>query len=200
MIIDKVKPGAGISNDGNTARRFFKGILSSLCSHDVISLLLCNFYGLDCEFATETTGVNEDLIRRFRTILIAINSSKPLDISKFRSYAYETAQLYVHLYKWYFMPPSVHKVLIHGADIIDTFDLPIGLFSEEAQEARNKDFRNVRENNSRKSSRINTNEDILHWLLISSDPVISSLRTFYPKKPFVYDSEHERLFVEEEEI
>lgn len=155
-------------------------------------------YEPDCEFAAKTTGVNENLIRRFRTILIAVNSTKVVDIQKFKLYAYETAQLYVQLYKWYFMPPSVHKVLIHGADLIESFDLPIGIFSEEAQEARNKDFRNVRENNSRKNSRTNTNEDILHWLLISSDPVISSLRTFYPKKHFNFDSEQERFFVEEE--
>lgn len=97
------------------------------------------------------------------------------------------------------MPPSVHKILIHGADLMNCFELPIGTFSEEAQEARNKDFRNVRENNSRKNSRTNTNEDILHWLLISSDPVVSSLRTFKKKKTrFHYDSEQEELFVEKD--
>lgn len=97
------------------------------------------------------------------------------------------------------MPPSVHKVLIHGADIMEHFFLPIGMFSEEPQEARNKDFRNIRSHHSRKNSRANTNEDVLNWLLISSDPVISSLRAFRPKKQFNYDDELEQLFVEEEE-
>lgn len=74
------------------------------------------------------------------------------------------------------MPPSMHKVLIHGADIIKSLNVPIGQLSEEAQEARNKDFKRYRENNSRTSSRIHTNEDIFHFLLISSDPIITKLR------------------------
>lgn len=97
------------------------------------------------------------------------------------------------------MPPSVHKVLYHGADIMTHFYLPIGNFSEEAQEARNKDFRKIRESHSRKNSRVNTNEDILHWLLISSDPLISSLRTVFTKKKNVEcDVEVENLFVQNE--
>ena len=48
--------------------------------------------------------------------------------------------------------------------------------SEEAQEARNKDIRRYRESFTRKSSRLNTNEDLIKRLLISSDPYITSLR------------------------
>ena len=63
--------------------------------------------------------------------------------------------------------------------------LPIGQLSEEAQEARNKDFRRYRQSHSRKMSRIHTNRDILSMLLISSDPVISSLRKSAPSKAAV---------------
>lgn len=87
------------------------------------------------------------------------------------------------------MPPVVHKILYHGAKIIDFFNLPIGFFSEEPQEARNKDFRNIRENNCRKSSRVNTNEDLIHWLLITSDPLISSMRVSRPKTRTEFDPE-----------
>lgn len=74
------------------------------------------------------------------------------------------------------MPTSVHKILIHGHEIIGNFLLPIGQLSEEAQEARNKDFKNYRSNFSRRCPRVHTNEDIFHLLLISSDPLITSLR------------------------
>ena len=74
------------------------------------------------------------------------------------------------------MPSSCHMILIHGSDVIETFLIPIGQLSEEAQEARNKDIKRCRENNTRKSTPIHTNEDIIHFLLISSDPYISSLR------------------------
>lgn len=35
----------------------------------------------------------------------------------------------------------MHLVLVHGADIMETFELPIGTYSEEALEARNKHIR-----------------------------------------------------------
>lgn len=54
--------------------------------------------------------------------------------------------------------------------------IAIGQLSEEASEARNKDIKKYRQNFTRKSSRINTNTDLLHRLLISSDPYICSLR------------------------
>lgn len=66
------------------------------------------------------------------------------------------------------MPASVHKILIHGSSI--------GQLSEEAQESKNKDMRNFRQHHTRKCSRVKTNEDLLLRLLLSSDPLISSLR------------------------
>jgi hypothetical protein len=42
-------------------------------------------------------------------------------------------------FNWYHMPPTLHKILIHGSKIINNFDMPIGILSEEAQEATNKD-------------------------------------------------------------
>ena len=53
--------------------------------------------------------------------------------------------------------------------------------SEEAQEARNKDIRSYREHHARKFSRAATNEDVFRRLLLSSDPVISSIRQL-PRK------------------
>lgn len=49
-------------------------------------------------------------------------------------------------------------------------------YHEEAQEARNKDNRYYREFFTRKTSRIDTNTDLLNRLLISSDPYLASLR------------------------
>jgi hypothetical protein len=54
------------------------------------------------------------------------------------------------------------------ADVIKNAVLPIGQLSEEAQEAKNKDFKFVREHHTQKISRTSTNEDLL-----SSDPIIS---------------------------
>lgn len=167
LLVSIVKHGAGTTNDGNTARRFFN----------------------DPSFSAKATGLDEALINRFRVILATMSSGVDIDVEKFRAYAKETALLYKKLYNWFYMPPSVHKILFHGADIIASFKLPIGLYSEEAQEARNKDFKRIRQNHTRKMSRHETNQDLIHGLLVSSDPYISSLRTVFPTKEKPLDSE-----------
>ncbi|XP_018797861.1 PREDICTED: uncharacterized protein LOC108974460 [Bactrocera latifrons] len=89
-------------------------------------------------------------------------------------YTSDTAKLFVQNYSWFYMPVTVHKVLMHGKDIMDAAVLPIGMLSEEAEEARNKDYRKYRLMFSRKCDRIST--DVFNILLITSDPYISSLR------------------------
>lgn len=168
LLIDIVKQGFGTTNDGNTARRFFENY----------------------EVSAEITGINPDLIKRFAVILQTISSGQPINTNLFREYCRETAVLYVKLYPWYYMPSSVHKLLIHGADICDSFSfIPIGMLSEEASEARNKDFRNVRMAHTRKIGRLQTNLDILHNFLISSDPYISHIKPKFTRL-------HKQLFPE----
>ena len=119
---------------------------------------------------------------------------------RFARYANDTASLYAEQYEWFYMPASMHKILIHGASIIDSFLVPIGQLSEEAQESRNKDFKRYRENNTRKSSRIKTIEDLLHCLLISSDPYIASLRKESKKtaRPLLLEAEQLLIDVDKE--
>ena len=42
------------------------------------------------------------------------------------------------------MPAGVHKLLVHGTDIMRSLPLPVGMLSEEAQEKRIKESRNIR--------------------------------------------------------
>lgn len=154
LRVDTVQQGTGSSNDGNTSRRFFS----------------------NPALVADITGISEELIDRFRIILQIITCGQKIDTGKFKKYSWDTAELFVRKYNWYFMPATVHKVLIHGNDIIEAAVLPIGMLSEEAEEARNKDYRNYRLMFSRKCSRTATNTDVLHRLLASSDPYISSIR------------------------
>lgn len=160
LIIDKPRQGSGNSNDGNTARRFF---YNGSCSADI-------------------TGVDITLIKRLYIILQAMSSGIMIDATKFGSYCLETARIYVNNYNWYYMPSSIHKILIHGESIINHFAvLPIGQLSEDAQESRNKDYKKFRLHHSRKCSRSATNEDVFHTLLYTSDPYITSIRKPYVK-------------------
>lgn len=99
-----------------------------------------------------------------------------VDCERFNEYAISTARMMVDLYPWYYMPVTVHKILIHGAEVISSFLIPIGQLSEEALEARNKDIKRFRTDHTRKTSRTATNTDLLHRLLETSDPLISSKR------------------------
>src|SRR5258705_7635813 len=69
---------------------------------------------------------------------------------------------------------GIHKILFHGRDIIEACILPIGQYSEEAQEAGNKNNRQYRELFTRKTTRTDTNTDLLNRLLITSDPSVAS--------------------------
>lgn len=74
------------------------------------------------------------------------------------------------------MPVSVHKILVHGSTVAESMLLPIGLMSEEAQEASNKVYRRVRERHTRKMSREKTTTDLVNIMLQQSDPLISKIR------------------------
>lgn len=144
LKVDYVRSGdKGTSNDGNTSRRFFN----------------------DPSRAAEITGIKETLIIRCTTILKAMSSGYEINEKAFSEYAIETSKLLVKEYPWYYMPASVHKILLHGSSVTSAALLPIGQMSKEAQEARNKYLKTIRENNARKCSRIETNEDLLHGLL-----------------------------------
>jgi len=60
--------------------------------------------------------------------------------------------------------------------------LVIGKLSEEAAEACNKEYKRLRLHHTQKSSRINTNTDLFQMMLVSSDPLISSLQKTCKKK------------------
>lgn len=154
LIIDKPKPGFGNSNDGNVARKFFQ-----------------NF-----QISAEITQIDQNLIRKFYIILQTMSSGFQINSEKFKKYCLETAVLYTTLYSWMPMTPTMHKILIHGSNIINEALLPIGMLSEEAQEARNKDFKFYREHFGRKTSRIDNLTDIINRLFVSSDPLISQMR------------------------
>ena len=148
------KANFGNVNDDNTSRRFFD----------------------NPQLAAEITGISYDLIYRLKVILETISSGHKINIKKYDKYALYTAKLYIELYGWHPMTPTMHKILIHGATIIENAILPIGQLSEVAAKARNKNFRSYRQNFARKFSRKEDNLDIYHRLLLSSDPLISSLR------------------------
>lgn len=176
LVIDMPKTGFGNSNSGNTSRRFFA----------------------DPDLAAEISGINKDFIIKLKVILEAISSGHKINADKFGEFCKDTAKMYVELYGWHPMTPTLHKILVHGTTVIKHAILPIGQLSEEAAEARNKHYRSYRQNYARKFSRIECNQDVLNRLLLTSDPFISCLRKRYPSKSQPFMSETIELFELEE--
>lgn len=165
LLVDIPKAGFGNTNVGNTSKNFFD----------------------NQECSSRITGINQDLIVRFKVILEVIMSGHSIDADKCDYFALETAKIYVDLYGWHPMTPTMHKVLIHGAAVITHAIIPIGELSEEASEARNKHYRQYRLNFARKFSRVDCNRDILQRLLLSSDPYICNCRQRQHKKTALFN-------------
>ena len=153
LVVDTPKAGCGNTNTGNTARRSFG----------------------DPETFAEITGVSVDVVTKLSVILRAVCSCYHLNLEAFKNFCFATSELIVSLYGWYTMPPSVHKLLEHGYQVANYLELPLGAYSEEAQEASNKAVRNARLHHSCKISRKNVMSNQIGYLLIRSDPIISSV-------------------------
>ncbi|XP_026828955.1 uncharacterized protein LOC109611090 [Ooceraea biroi] len=145
--------GSGTSNNGNVARRAFE----------------------DADLFAHCLGLDSELIRKFKIILIALSCHLPLDPIRFDDLCSSTSELYVASYAWYPMPSTVHKILIYGAQIISTSILPVEILGEEASEARNKNCKRYRECHSRKHSRLANMEDMFYRVMDTSDPIISNI-------------------------
>ena len=143
--------GKRSSNDGNTARRAFR----------------------DEESFGALTGVDKELIHQMHVILQTMSSGYAIDIPAFGAYCPATANRYVDLYPWHPMPATVHNILIHGAEVVDSLVLPGGMLSEEALESRNKDARAYRLSHAMNDSRLHTMMDQFGYLMVTSDPLIS---------------------------
>lgn len=89
----------------------------------------------------------------YANIYQLISSLSTIDIEKFKDYGERTARRFAELYPWYYMPASLHELFIHGWRIMGKLELPIGYYSEEAQESNNKNIKRTRLYFSRKSKR-----------------------------------------------
>lgn len=154
LLVDKPKQnGFGSTNDGNTARRAFSNIhlMSSILDFDKI------------------------ILERFHVILIAISCEYEINCKQFQEYCEETASLYMEKYPWYPMSATVHKILVHGFQIIAASVLPVGSLGENASEARNKFYKEDRRSHARRDTRLHNLTDVYNRAMDTSDPFLSSI-------------------------
>lgn len=160
LILDHPEAEFGNSNDDYAARYFFRKALVS----------------------AEITGIDQCIITRFHAILQAISCGHTVDTEKYAKYATHTARKFAELYPWYYMPTTVHELLIHGPQIIGSALLPIGQMSEDAQRSLDKHIERSQEDFPLKDTRIKAMKNVFLRLMIKSDPYISSVPRIRHKK------------------
>ena len=143
--------GAGNSNTGNVARDAFQ----------------------DEEVFARITGVDKNLIHRIHVMLIVINTDQVINLEAFKAYGLATAKLWIDLYAWFNMPPTMHQLFFHAWESIRLSTLPLSFFSEQSLESCNKYFKSDREHHSRKDSRLHTIQDQFHRQSDKSDLLIA---------------------------
>ena len=73
-------------------------------------------------------NIDADIMKRLHTTLATMSYGYDVNSSKFKTFCWETASLYVDLYPWYPMIQTLHRILIHGYEVIELFTLPLGMF------------------------------------------------------------------------
>lgn len=84
LIVDKLKPDFGNSNDGNTARRFFQ----------------------NAEITADITKIDVNLIKQIYIILVIVSSGHKINIDKFCDFTHNTVRYFVAKCPWYNMSPT----------------------------------------------------------------------------------------------
>ena len=79
---------------------------------------------------SEVTGVSEELIERLAVILAVLHCGRDVDWPRFQRYAMATYRLIVSLYPWFYVPSSVHSVLMHAAPVMSVLALPPSYYDE----------------------------------------------------------------------
>lgn len=120
-------------------------------------------------------------------MISALSTHYPVNLEEFGNMCQATKAIYMEHYSNIPMNVSLHKLLDHGVEIIMNSILPPSYFCEEAAEAKNKLYRNDRENHARKTSRIHNLNDVFKRANLTSDPKISSIsldKSIKKKKKF----------------
>jgi len=142
--------GAGTSDTGAVARKLLK----------------------EPEKLAEVLHLDKEVVKRISVVMNAVCCGEKLDPKKFGAYCEETYEKYLTAYFWYPPCASLHKVLEHAKDVIITLPVSLGKMGEDGAESQNKYLRKDREDNARKTSRVDNLTDMFHRRLEFSDPVI----------------------------
>jgi hypothetical protein len=119
-------------------------------------------------------GVSPMLVSNLDVIWRTMASSYQINGREFEEFCKQTLDIYLSEVGWFNIPPTIHKILVHGRAIVDACPVALGLTSEESSEANNKFIRKFLLQHTRKTSHLDTMTDLFHRLMAVSDPCLLS--------------------------
>ena len=112
------------------------------------------------------------LVSNLDIIWRAMSNGKHINPIQFEKLCEKTLHQYMIDAGWYSLSPTLHRVLVHGRDIIEATPIAIGATSEEGSEANAKFARRFLQHHTRKTSHKDTMFDLFHRLMDISDPIV----------------------------
>jgi hypothetical protein len=119
-------------------------------------------------------GVSPVLVSNLDVIWRTMASNYKINGREFEQFCKQTLDIYLSEVCWYNIPPTIHKILVHGRAIVEACPVALGLTSEESSEANNKFIRKFLTHHTRKTSHLDTMTDLFHRLMAVSDPCLLS--------------------------
>jgi hypothetical protein len=142
----------------------------------------------NCDVFAECLGFDneeKELISKMHTILMCFSCHFRISVNKFKEFCRDFFHLWVKKFAWHPMSSTLHKLIVHGHQIIQHSSIPLGYLTEESAESSNKLYRAARINHALKTSREITTHDVFHRRMVESSPAISL--------KFAYRSMEEKL-------
>jgi len=140
--------------------------------------LLCELLKIDSIFLSDITaeicGVPVKFVSNLRDIYGALASGFDIAVDRFEALCKETEKLFFDHVGWFSLTPTLHRIFKHAAQVIEACPLPIGVTTEEASEANNKNVRRFRLHHARRNSWHNSISDLFNRMMDWSDPKIQA--------------------------
>ena len=119
-------------------------------------------------------GVPLKFVKGVYILWVCLASSLPICPDKFQQFCDDIKDCYLESCAWYNLSPTLHKILVHGSQVIQLFPDTItsGMLSEEPGEASNKTLKHFQAHHARQDSAENRNLSVFHRMMDRSDPQI----------------------------
>ena len=117
-------------------------------------------------------------LKNLSDLITACKCGYRINIVEYTRRAQAVYAKYNRSFKWHYMGPGLHKLLVHVPQLQELLDYPIAFSAEEAIESAHKMIRRLIRSNVFVGSPESVMEGVMRAMLIRSDPCIATLFQF----------------------